>query len=94
MKPDLFRYHAITALVFITSDRHLIHIEASEGAHPSWATFLRVPGELPQQGGLWLMGAMWAGTGYGLSGWSRPSLMDLALMERGAWKPPAVQFFG
>lgn len=85
--------HAITALVFVTSDRCLVPIEASAGADPSWSTFLRVPADLPQRGGLWLMGAMWCPKAerYALSGWSRPSLLDLALMETGEWKPPALR---
>ena len=84
------KVHAITALVYVTPDRRLVPILASEGADPSWSHFLRVPGELPEKGGLWLMGALWSSRHkrYELLSWSRPSLAALAAMEAGTWTPP------
>ncbi len=67
---------------------------ATEGAEPSWATFLKQPAEHPQQGGLWVLTAMWLAEGrrYTLTGFQRPTLMDHALLGLGTWRPHALTY--
>lgn len=88
--------HLIEALVFVTPERTLVPLLASPGADPSWATFLKVPAELPEAGGLWVLTAMWLPevSRYSLTGFTRPTLLDHAQLGLGTWRPsPCLDMF-